>query len=425
MNRARAGWADAATVKAAVKIKWDRGDLLRDLHAAEPDRATFPLRVRLTGPTRDEIPTRFAETAAWAQALADAATRDGWQLLTRPLRLSGLGTQQMPVAAIVATPKDGLRLLGRDAAAAADRFADAVEEANKIDPAARALALARPHDVLGAARDWPLLLAVAEWIRQHPGPGIYPRQIPVTGMHTKLAERHAPLLTRLLEALLPEDAIMGDARTFASRFGFLDQGRRVRLRGAASVLGVPAGDVADVEWDIAALAALDPHAAEVSELLVLENKTSFLTAPPAPGRLLVWGSGYGAAELLSAVPWHGEVEVRYWGDIDTHGFAILARVRQVAPHTLSILMDASTLLAHRPYWSTEHAPRKDQLTALTDAETNLYADLCADAYGTAVRLEQEYIRYDLVEAALSRDQRTVNDTAPRPAARASGRGVGV
>jgi hypothetical protein len=419
VTTARNGWADATTVRAAVKIKWDKGDLLRDLHAAAPDRTTFPLRIRLTGPTRDEIPTRFADTAAWAQALADAATRDGWQLLTRPVRLGGLGTQQMPVAAIVATPEDALRLLGRDAAATAARFADAVSEADKIDPAARALALARPHDVLGATRDWPLLLAVAEWVRQHPRPGIYPRQIPVTGMHTKLTERHAPLLTRLLEALLPEDTITGDARTFAGRFGFLDQARRVRLRGAASALGVPTDDVADVEWDICALAALDPHAKEISELLVLENKTSFLTASAAPGRLLVWGSGYGAAELLSAIPWRGEVAVRYWGDIDTHGFAILAQVRQVAPHTVSILMDVATLLAHRPYWSTEHAPRKDALTALTDTEAQLYADLLVDAYGTAVRLEQEYIRYDLVEAALSRGQRTVNESSPRPAVSAS------
>jgi hypothetical protein len=287
------------------------------------------------------------------------------------------------------------------------------------DAAARALALARPHDVLVTARDWPLLLAVAEWVRQHPRPGIYPRQIPVTGMHTKITERHAPLLTRLLEALLPEDAITRDARTFAGRFGFLDQARRVRLRGAAFTLGVPTAEVADVEWDIAALAALDPHAAGLSELLVLENKTSFLTASAAPGRLLVWGSGYGAAELLSAVPWRGEVAVRYWGDIDTHGFAILAHVRQVAPHTVSILMDAATLLAHRPYWSTEHAPRKDPLMGLTDAETNLYAELCADAYGPAVRLEQEYIRYDLVEAGLSCDQGTLSDTAPGPAASAS------
>jgi hypothetical protein len=406
MTRARAGWADSTAVKAAVKLKWDRGDLLRDLHEADPDRISFPLRVRLAGPTREEIPSRFADAAAWAQALADAAIRDGWQLLTRPVRLGGLGTQQMPVAAIVATPADGLRLLGRDAAAAATRFAAAVGEAGKVGSAARALALSRPHDVLFAADDWSLLLAVAEWIRRHPRPGIHLRQIPVAGMHTKLAERHAPLLTRLLEVLLPDDAIVRDARTFAGRFGFIEQGRRVRLRGAAATLGVPAADaadIADVEWDIAALAGLDPRAAGVRELLVLENKTSFLAAPAAPGRLLLWGSGYGAAELLSAVSWRGEVAIRYWGDIDTHGFAILARVREIAPHTVSILMDAATLLAHRPYWSTEHAPRKDPLMALTDAENNLYAELCTDVRGHAVRLEQEYIRYDLVDVALSRD----------------------
>src|SRR5918912_1124641 len=87
-------------------------------------------------------------------------------------------------------------------------------------------------------------------------------------------------------------------------------------------------------------------------------------APTGPGRLILWGAGYGVDELLAALPWRTEVAVRYWGDIDTHGYAILARVRAVAPHATSVLMDTATLLAHRPYWSTEATPRTDRLTHL-------------------------------------------------------------
>lgn len=400
------GWATAADVTRAVRLKWDRGDVLRDLHAPDGERVTFPLRVRLPGPARDEFATRFTDATAWARTLETAAQRDGWQLLTKPIRVSGLGTNPLPVAASVPTPEVAVTMLGRDATAAAARFADALAEADKIDPAARALALARPHDILAAAGDWPLLLTIADWVRHRPRPGIYPRQIPVTGVHTKLIEHNAPLLTRLLEALLPPEAVTADSRTFAARFGFLDQARRVRVRGAATALGVPTTgtadvDWADVEWDVAALAALDPAAAGIAELLVLENKTSFLTAPTAPGRLLLWGAGYGAGELLATLPWRDRVGIRYWGDVDTHGFAILDHVRRVAPHTISVLMDADTLIAHRPYWGTESTPRKDPLYALTDAEATLYEALCADGYGPAVRLEQEYIRYDLVEAAIA------------------------
>lgn len=394
------GWTTAAAVKVAVRKKWDSGALLRDLNASEAEWVTFPLRLRLPGPSRDQLGTQFAAAAAWARELAAAAAREGWTLQMKPMQAPGLGAQQLPVAALVPTPADGLRLLGHEAAAAAARFTAALSAADKLGPEARKLALARPHDVLAAGDDWRSLLALAAWIRDHPRPGIYVRQIPVAGVHTKVLERNAPLLARLLETLLPADAVDPAGRSFASRFGFGTESRRVRIRGATSVLGVPGAGVTDVEWEIAALAALDPHAHAIRELLVLENKTSFLAVPVADGRLVVWGAGYGVDELLATLPWRREVAVRYWSDIDTHGFVMLARVRAVAPQTVSVLMDSATLLQHRPYWSEETAPRIEPLLTLNDAEQALYAALCRDEFGHAVRLEQEFIGFDRVAGAL-------------------------
>ncbi|BFO23151.1 hypothetical protein SHKM778_95390 (plasmid) [Streptomyces sp. KM77-8] len=53
------------------------------------------------------------------------------------------------------------------------------------------------------------------------------------------------------------------------------------------------------------------------------------------------GSGY-AASLLRHLPWLADIDLWYWGDIDTHGFAILSRVRGHFPHTRSLLMDRHT-----------------------------------------------------------------------------------
>jgi hypothetical protein len=404
VSRAATGWGTAATVKAALQVKWDRGALLRDLHTDPEQWSAFPLRVRLPGPDREELLARFADASAWARELAAAAARDGWQLQTRPVRVGGT-TQVLPFAAIVSTPQAGLALLGRAAMADATRFAAALQQAAALDPEAGKLALSRPHDVLAAGDDWPLLLELAAWIRAHPRPDIYVRQIPVAGVHTKVLERHTPLLSRLLLALLPAEAVEPAGRSFAAKFGFAEDARRVRVRSAASVLGVPGGGHADVEWDVAALAALDAAGHGVRELLVTENKTSFRTVPAADGRLIVWGAGYGVDELLSAVPWRHAVAVRYWGDIDTHGFAILSALRAVAPHTTSVLMDTDTLLAHKAFWGREHAPRTDALPHLTADEAEVYEALRAHAHGKAVRLEQEFVRFDLVEAALTRPGR--------------------
>ena len=42
--------------------------------------------------------------------------------------------------------------------------------------------------------------------------------------------------------------------------------------------------------------------------------------------------------------WLRRCAVHYWGDIDTHGFAMLARARRALPQTESLLMDRDTLL---------------------------------------------------------------------------------
>jgi hypothetical protein len=106
--------------------------------------------------------------------------------------------------------------------------------------------------------------------------------------------------------------------------------------------------------------------------------------------MAIFGSGYTVAGL-GRVPWLAACEVHYWGDLDTHGFAILSRLRGWLPHARSLLMDRATLLAHRDRWGTEPAPTRERLDHLTVAEGDLYRDLVEDVFGTAVRLEQERI----------------------------------
>ncbi|MEU1431174.1 Wadjet anti-phage system protein JetD domain-containing protein [Nocardia sp. NPDC005746] len=84
-----------------------------------------------------------------------------------------------------------------------------------------------------------------------------------------------------------------------------------------------------------------------------------------------------------------------------HGFAILDRLRARYPHTESVLMDRTILLAHEGRWVSESVPISTPLDHLTDAESHLYHDLAQDTFGPAVRLEQERIRYHTVIASLN------------------------
>lgn len=94
------------------------------------------------------------------------------------------------------------------------------------------------------------------------------------------------------------------------------------------------------------------------------------------------------------------VDLIYWGDIDTHGFAILDRLRAWLPQARSVLMDRETLLQHRDRWVREERPTSAALTRLTATEAQLYAALVHDDLGTRVRLEQERIDWRFAQRSL-------------------------
>ena len=121
-------------------------------------------------------------------------------------------------------------------------------------------------------------------------------------------------------------------------------------------------------------------------------------------------SGY-AVSVLRSLSWLRERELVYWGDIDTHGFRILDRLREYFPAARSMLMDRATLLSHEGQWVDEPVQVREPLTRLTEAETALYHDLVEDVFGLAVRLEQERVGFAALEAAL--DGRAVT-TRSRP-----------
>lgn len=87
-------------------------------------------------------------------------------------------------------------------------------------------------------------------------------------------------------------------------------------------------------------------------MVVVENEVTYLALPPVTGAVAVWGKGYSLVGLRSQ-EWLTTRRVLYSGDIDTHGFAILDRLRASVPHVESMLMDRPTLIAHRDRWGRE------------------------------------------------------------------------
>ena len=116
---------------------------------------------------------------------------------------------------------------------------------------------------------------------------------------------------------------------------------------------------------------------------------------------MIFGLGFGLGRLAQ-IPWLSDVAVHYWGDVDTHGFAMLDRLRAALPHARSFLMDRATLLAHRLLWGQERENERHlrPLARLGPDEAVLYDDLVANRLADRLRLEQERISFGWLQRAL-------------------------
>lgn len=153
----------------------------------------------------------------------------------------------------------------------------------------------------------------------------------------------------------------------------------------------------DLTLDADSFARLEP---QVERVFITENEINFLAFPAAPHSLIIFGAGYGFATLREAA-WLSRCRIHYWGDIDTHGFAILDQLRAHFPSVHSFLMDRATLLACETHWGEEEKPTQRDLRRLNAAESALYDELRDNRLRRNLRLEQEKIGFAWVEAALA------------------------
>jgi hypothetical protein len=263
---------------------------------------------------------------------------------------------------------------------------------------------------------WQRLLQVVTWLQAHPHPGIYLRQVDLPGVDSKFIEAHRGVLGELLDLALPPQAVNASATgasQFCCRYGFKDKPLRIRFRLLDASVAVQVQELlpADAEHDITLTQAdFAKLKLPVSRVFFTENEVNFLAFPPLASSLVIFGAGYGF-EMLADAHWLHGCRLYYWGDIDTHGFAILDQLRARLPQVQSLLMDRATLLAHASQWGEEPQPVLRDLPRLDAVESALFDDLRAQRLRfspsgaklvcTGVRLEQERIGFAWVKAALA------------------------
>lgn len=390
-------WTGPEQIVEALRRRWRRGEFLA---ARVGDDSPFPLELRLKRPSAREVAEDFGAVMSWVDALREGS-RDargrGYGLLWQRMGNRVQGANELPVAARIESEDDAFFLLRAEAAVR--RFDAIARETLTRHPTLGPWLAKRSLLALEHAEDWPRILDVVDHFLRHPRPGVYLRQLDIPGVDTKFIESRRRLIGELLDVVLPAhavDASATGAARFSQRYGLRTEPALIRFRlldpamdlHGLTDLSVPAEEFARLELP-------------VRRVFITENRINGLAMPACADSLVVFGLGYGL-DRLAEIPWLAACDLWYWGDIDTHGFGMLDRLRGMLPRVRSLLMDRATLLAHSHLWVEEPAAHRYQSDPrrLTDEEYALFDDLRHDRLGQRVRLEQERIGYGFVERSV-------------------------
>lgn len=377
-------WTRPADVREMVRKK--RPDLLQAFAAGQPWK---PLDIPLRGPGPAELGARLADVQAWAGEWTRAA-RGPLRVEYKQIGGRLIGTNTIPARAWLDGYDQAWELLGIRAEIRS--LGVLIDQTKAECPRLVCWLERRPVKGLVLAGDWVSLLATVRWIDERQAPGMYVRQVDVPGVDTKFIEKHKSVLRELLDLQLDPGRVDLLAPDFEGRYGFRRKPGYARFR-----IGTRgAGDYTELAVRAEEFAVPPPGIARV---YVVENEITYLAFPLAAGSIVIFGGGY-AVRVLEPLGWLAGLDLVYWGDLDTHGFAILNRLRQCFPHARSMLMDRATLLAHQSQWVTEPSPTTAVLDLLTPAELELYQALGANVFGPTVRLEQERVSFTALSSAL-------------------------
>lgn len=358
----------------------------------EGDRTFFP---RVVPAKKTPNPANIAGAVESVRRLREGSKESlgfGYTIVWQEVRSQTLGRNTLPTRILFETREDFLRFIGKSEEFAA--FTDAVTRLRAEFPELGSWVCSNVQRLIECAPELDGLLGVVRFLRDHPRPNLFPRELPVP-VDTKFVERHKGVLWEWLDLILPPHTIRADEEHFERRYGLRYAEPHIHIRildpALQRDLGFPCPEFS---LPLGTLARLPdcPRA-----VLVVENRVSLLTLPPLSRTLGLGALGKGVT-LLRYLPWLASVPVVYWGDLDVQGFEILSSLRAIFPKVLSILMDATTLERWEHLCTRGNAPGQERLPHLTDAERTAY-DRCRD--GT-LRLEQERLPVAAVAAAVSR-----------------------
>jgi len=217
---------------------------------------------------------------------------------------------------------------------------------------------------------------------------LYIRELPIE-IHTKFIENNKPVLSSILNDILPENKINSNFtgtkdNNFEKRFYLNYDKTLIRLRildknlyiNNLSDISILPDEFFNIKIDC-------------KNVFIVENLMNLLTFPKIEKSIVVWGKG-NRVNIMKNANWLNDKNIYYWGDIDTWGLHILSSLREHFNNVKSILMSKIIFERYNNFSVKEKTSNPKIPKNLTEKEKTLFEYLL-DLPKEKNRLEQEHI----------------------------------
>jgi len=376
----------------ALKI-WKRGDFHR---AWLQNISYFPLQIPIKNISAKNLLANFSDLQQAIYVLRQDSKKQGYSIVDKVTIHRQLGEQTIPATIVFETDTVFLNYLAKTTEFS--QFKSLAQQTIQQHRLLKDWIIRYPFKMMKYADVWSKLLKVCLYFNNNPQPECYLRQLDIKGVDSKFIEQHKGILNELLPLILTEEDYHQDItglnnHGFERRYGLLYDQPLIRLRILDSELAIQG--LTDLTLTVDEFKLLNIDAKTV---FIAENKVNGLAFPNYPKAIVIFGLGY-SVNLLADAKCLQSNDLYYWGDIDTHGFAILSRLRKYYPQVRSLLMNQQTLgkFAELAVYESLEKSEQKAVSHLTEKENALYQQL----QKSLLRLEQERISFLYLQAQLN------------------------
>ncbi len=375
---------------------WKTG---RVLQASLEKEVLFPWHIKFRKPNAQQQLDNFTDIRDWVIHLKKHSNESGaisYGIEYKTNNHRQLGMQQLPSRIVFEEHDSFLRTIGK--LREFEKLLKTYHQSCVKFPALHDWIINKPRLFMKHQRIWERLLSVCEYFIAHPRSNCYLRELEIASVDSKFIEKNTAIIAELLDLLLPvefiDQTVIGlKQHGFERRYGLKYDEPVIRLRLLDKSLQ-PSLAISDLSLP---LSQLNDWKIDCWRVFITENKINGLTFPKIQDSLVIFGLGYGV-DNLAEISWLENCEIYYWGDIDTHGFSILSRLRKYFPEARALMMDEHTFLQYKLFCVEEPQNARCQsiLKHLTESEQKLYHSLQLNH----LRLEQERIPISYIRERL-------------------------